>query len=279
MALVAEQLTRALGAEVSGIGGPLTDHADALYDALLEHQVIVIRDAGLSPEELVELARSFGDLAAPHHSYPTHPDSHDVVVLDWSADNEPDGAEWHADLTYRPEPPFASLLQAIVVPPVGGDTLWANMYAVHDALPRGLRSDLLELEAVHDMGAFRTGAYRSGGNDGIARAFSAAGTAVHPVVAVHPVTDRPYLNVSEAFTRFVIGMTGPESGRLLTELFDVINRPDHHVRVRWRPGTLVIWDNRGTQHYAVADYLPARRVMHRVVVATDQRARAVSSLG
>jgi taurine dioxygenase len=98
-----------------------------------------------------------------------------------------------------------------------------------------------------------------------------AGMAVHPVIAHHPVTGRPYLNVSESFTRFVIGLSAPESGRLLTYLFDLINRPDFQVRLKWQPATMVIWDNRGTQHYAVADYLPHRRVMHRVAVATDRR--------
>jgi len=97
---------------------------------------------------------------------------------------------------------------------------------------------------------------------------------VHPAIAHHPVTGRPYANVSESFTRFVIGLSAPESARLLTYLFDLINRPDFHVRIRWQPGMIVIWDNRGTQHYAVADYLPHRRVMHRVAVVTDRRTPA-----
>lgn len=142
---------------------------------------------------------------------------------------------------------------------------------LHDALTPGLRRDLEQLEAVHDMGAFRTGAYLDGGDEGIAEAFARAGTAVHPVIAHHPVTGRPYLNISEAFTRFVIGLSAPESARLLTHLFDLTNRPDFHVRIKWEVGTVVIWDNRGTQHYAVSDYLPHRRVMHRVAVATDKR--------
>lgn len=103
---------------------------------------------------------------------------------------------------------------------------------------------------------------------------AAAGTAVHPVVAVHPLTGAEYLNVSEAFTRFVIGLSAAESGRLLTQLFDLINRPEHHVRVRWEPATPAIWDDRGTQHCAVADFLPHRRVMHRVVVADPAPRRA-----
>src|SRR5436305_1752886 len=86
--------------------------------------------------------------------------------------------------------------------------------------------------------------------DQIRSAFVEAGTAVHPVIDHHPVSGRPYVNVSESFTRFVIGLSAPESARLLTYLFDMINRPDFHMRIRWQPETLVIWDNRGTQHYA-----------------------------
>ena len=272
--LHARRLTPALGAELHGLTAEaLTDPSvgDALYKELLEHQVVFIRDADLGPADMERLGRSLGELGARHHSYVTHPDSDDVVVLEWGGDNKPDAAEWHSDMTYRPEPPFASILKAIVLPPVGGDTLWASMCAVHDALPEGLRSELAELQAVHDMGAFRTPAFREGGDQGLADAFAAAGQAVHSVIAHHPVTGRPYLNVSESFTRWIIGYSAPESARLLTMLFDLINRPDFHVRLKWEPNTIAIWDNRGTQHYAVADYLPHTRIMHRVAVSTDGR--------
>jgi taurine dioxygenase len=243
----------------------------------VEHSVIVLPDAHLEPGAMVRLGEALGRLGIRHHSYTSHPEHPDVTVLTWEGDQKPDAAEWHSDMTYRAEPPFASILQAIEVPPVGGDTLWASAFAVHDALDAGLRHDLEQLEAVHDMGAFRTGAYLDGGDEGIVRAFAEAGTAVHPVIAHHPVSGRPYLNVSESFTRFLIGLSAPESARLLTYLFDLVNRPDFHVRVRWHPGTTVIWDNRGTQHYAVADYLPHRRVMHRVAVVTDHRAPDAST--
>ena len=106
------------------------------------------------------------------------------------------------------------------------------MFAVHDALDPGLRRDLEHLHVVHDMGAFRTGAYLEGGDAGIGEAHVRAGSAVHPVIDHHPVTGRPYLNVSEANTRFVIGLSAPESGRLLTMLFDLVNRPDFQVRLQ-----------------------------------------------
>ena len=274
MKLSCKRLTPAVGAIVTLPGVPdeiSEEFADAVHAALLEHSVLVFPDLDLDPTRRVQLGAALGTLGMRHHSYRTHPDTDDVVVLTWGGDSKPDAAEWHSDMTYRPEPPFASILKAVEVPPVGGDTLWASMFAVHDALDPGLRNDLAQLEAVHDMGAFRTGAYREGGNEGMGTALANAGSAVHPVIEHHPCTGRPYLNVSESFTRFVIGLSAPESGRLLTHLFDLINRPDFHMRVRWQPGTIVLWDNRGTQHYAVADYLPHRRVMHRVAVVTDRR--------
>ncbi len=272
--LTTEVITPAIGAEIEGIdlGLPHDDDTwNRLHQLLLEHQVLVFRGQHLDPRRMVDMGRAFGELGARHHTYVTHADADDVVILDWHGDMKPDAAEWHSDMTYRAQPPFASILQAVVLPPSGGDTLFANMYAVHDALDSGLRSDLAELQAVHDMGAFRTPAYTEGGNAGIDAAMVAAGSAVHPIIAHHPVTQRPYLNVSESFTRFVIGLSAPESGRLLTHVFDLTNRPEFHMRLRWQAGTVAMWDNRATQHYAVNDYLPARRVMHRVAVATDAR--------
>ena len=165
MDLTCTRLTPALGATVALPPGPLavTDElGDRLHAALMEHLVLVLPGAGLTPGEMVALGETLGELGARHHSYVTHPDSEDVVVLSWGGDQKPDAAEWHADMTYRAEPPFASILQAVDVPRVGGDTLWASMYAVHDALDPGLRSDLEQLAAVHDMGAFRTPAYLDG---------------------------------------------------------------------------------------------------------------------
>lgn len=274
MTLLCTRLTPAVGAVATfplGTGDITDEMADQVHAALMEHGVLVFPEAALDPLRMVQLGEELGTLGVRHHSYTTHPDSDDVVVLTWGGDQKPDAAEWHADMTYRREPPFASILQAVEVPPVGGDTLWAGMSAVHDALDPGLRRDLEQLEAVHDMGAFRTDAYLQGGDAGVSAALTGAGTAVHPVIAHHPATGRPYVNVSESFTRFIIGLSAPESARLLTYLFDLINRPDFHMRVKWHPGMVVIWDNRGTQHYAVADYLPHRRVMHRVAVATDRR--------
>lgn len=273
-----ERLTPALGANVHGFDPAALDDDssfDKLHAALMEHQVLFIDRLGLDPHDLAALGAGLGPVANNHHSYTSHPDNDDVVVLSWGGDDKPDAAEWHADGTYMRRGPFASLLQAVELPPLGGDTLWASMSAVHDALPPGLRDDLTELQAHHDMGGqFRTAAYRKGGDEGIQQEMIAAGSQVHPMIDHHPVTGRPFLNVSESFTRFIIGLSAAESARILTMLFDLINRPDFHVRLRWAPGTLAIWDNRGTQHYACADYLPHRRVMWRVGVLSDARTAA-----
>ncbi len=267
------RITKALGAEVATpFEQLLQSDGSILHAALMEHQVLFIEGRNVTPRQLAELGRKLGPVTNTHHAYRSHSDAPEVAVLEWGGNNAPDAAEWHADMTYRQAPPFASVLRAIIVPPAGGDTLWASMYSVYESLSEGLRSELAELEAVHDMGTFRTPAYRDGGIGGIEQAMVDAGTAVHPVVAHHPVTGRPYVNVSESFTRFIIGMSAPEASRLLTLVFDAIKSPEHQVRRRWKPGAVAIWDNRGTQHYALADYLPHRRVMHRVAVSADARA-------
>lgn len=157
MKLSCSRITPALGAiaTLPHESGDVSDElADAIHAALVEHLVLVFPDANLDAKGMVQLGSALGTLGIRHHSYTTHPDSEDVVVLTWEGAQKPDAAEWHSDMTYRRQPPFASILKAVEVPPVGGDTLWASMFAVHDALDPGLRRDLGQLEAVHDMGRF-----------------------------------------------------------------------------------------------------------------------------
>ena len=267
-------LTAAVGAEVRGLDltAPLDPGAiEVLYAALLEHLVVVMHDTSAGPADLVAIASALGPLGARHPIYDTIDGFPDVVELDWHGDHEPDAAEWHTDMRFSANPPFASVLQAIILPPVGGDTLWASMYAAYDALSTGLRNDLAELDAVHDMGSFRRGFVQEGGAARLDQAMVEVGSAVHPVIDHHPVTGRPYLNVNESFTTYLVGLSMPDSSRLLSYLFGHISKPEFHVRLKWQPGTVAVWDNRASQHYAVNDYLPQRRVMHRVVVATDGR--------
>lgn len=279
MTITTSRLTPVIGATVNGFSAASIadkETMDALYDAVIEHGVVFLDGEELAPPQLSALARALGTDGDPHYFYNPHEDSGDVVVLSFGGDSlaKPDSAEWHADMTFRAVPPFASVLQAIEVPPVGGDTLWASMFAVHDALSPGLRSELAELRAVHDMGTFRNHAYERGGDAEITTALGSVGSVTHPVIEQHPVTGRPYVNVNETFTQFILGYNAAESRRILEFLFAMVRTPEFQVRCRWQPNRIAIWDNRGTQHYACNDYLPQRRVMHRAVAYTDLRAEA-----
>jgi taurine dioxygenase len=276
--LTALPLTPAIGAEMSGLdfSKALSDaDCDAVYDALLAYQVIVFRDQELSPEAHLAFAQSFGE---PEHRHPVYPhvdDYPDVMLLDIGPENPPDNDQWHADVTFRGEPPFASILYSRVIPPLGGDTLWSSMTAAYQALPAAMKAYIKDLRAVHDMSDFRN-LYTAGEPDGAATKLNAAhqrfGSALHPMVKIHPMTGRPALYANPGYTMQVEGLSSAESRRLLAYLFDHMNQPQFQVRFRWTENCIVMWDNRCTMHYAVADYLPHRRLMHRVTVANDRRA-------
>jgi taurine dioxygenase len=143
--------------------------------------------------------------------------------------------------------------------------MWANMYAVYDALSPALRTAIEPLSAVHDMG--NAAAFISkAGAELVTRTREAFPGAEHPVVGVHPATGRRYLNVNKEFTATIVGMHSDESAVLLKLLTDFATNPNHQVRYSWTPGDFVIWDERVTQHFAVADYMPERREMARVAV-------------
>jgi len=273
--MTVKPLTRALGAEISGIDLTETpDQAtlDAIYDALIEHLVIFFRDQPMEPEAHLTFARSFGEPEPPHPVYPHAPGFENVMVLANDADNPPDTNDWHTDVTFRQNPPFASILCAKEVPETGGDTLWASMYAAYDALPDEMKTYLEDKTAIHDFGDFRNDFIKQeGGIQALNTALARVGSALHPVVQRHPVTGRPFLFVNRPFTVQVVDLNSRESDRLLEYLFDHIDRPEFQVRFRWEPDSVAMWDNRVTQHYAVADYMPDRRRMHRVTVVDDRR--------
>ena len=272
ISLTATPLTPGIGALVEGVDlASLSDETtvEQLYDLLLRHLVIVFPGQRLTPAAQLAFAQRFGELDAPHHVYPHVPGHERVVLLENDGTRAPNTDVWHSDLTFKDNPPFASVLCAKVVPETGGDTLWASMYAAYDALPDGMKSDIATLSAVHAMGSYWNEYHAAGGIDAIKEAMRRLGAAVHPIVGTHPVTGRAFLYVNRHFTTHVLGMTSAESQRLLAYLFDHIEQPDFQVRLRWRPGTLAMWDNRVTQHYAVPDY-ETRRVMHRVTLDGDR---------
>ncbi len=267
-------VTSVLGAEVLGIdlSEPLSDaNVELLYKGLTQYQVLFLRRQSLVPESHLALAEAFGEIDPGHPVYPHVDGFRSIVELIADADNPPDTEDWHKDLTFRAAPPFASILRAVSVPSVGGDTLWASMSAVYDGLSNGWKSDLAPLFAVHDMGTFRNDYFQQGGVAEVNRALSEVGSAVHPVVEVHPVSGLKYLNVNQSFTRQILNMTQGPSDEVLQYLFQQVRKPEFQVRLRWQDDTVAIWDNRITQHYAVCDYLPHRRHMQRVTVNHDKR--------
>ena len=269
-------VTGVLGAEVLGVDlcEPLTDaNAELLYRGLTQYQVLFFRDQSLTPQSHLALADALGEIEPPHPVYPHVEGFESIVELIADADNPPDTEDWHKDLTFRATPPFASILRAVSVPSIGGDTLWASMSAVYESLSDGWKADLEPLLAVHDMGTFRNDYYQRGGVNEINRALSEVGSAVHPVVEIHPVSGFKYLNVNQSFTRQILTMTQGPSDEILQYLYQQVRKPELQVRLRWQDDTVAIWDNRVTQHYAVCDYLPQCRHMQRVTITRDKRAR------
>ncbi|MFP6729470.1 MAG: TauD/TfdA family dioxygenase [Alphaproteobacteria bacterium] len=276
--LKAYGLTPTIGAELTGLdfSEPLSQaNYDAVYDALIEHQVIFFRDQHLTPEAHLNFVKSFGEPEPPHPVYPHVEGYAQVMLLENGPENPPDTDVWHTDVTFRADPPFASILYSRVIPPVGGDTLWTNLTAAYVALPDGIKADIAELRAVHDLSDFRNN-FTVGEPDGAATRLNEAhqrfGSAIHPLVKHHPVTDNPILFVNPGFTVHVVGMTSAASRRLLSYLFDHMNQPEFQVRFKWTENTIAMWDNRCTMHFAIGDYLPHRRKMHRVTVINDRRA-------
>ena len=267
-------LTPSIGAEISGI--PLNDELnddaiEQVYNSLIKHQVIFFRNQNLSPESHLKLAESLGEIDPGHPVYPHVDGYQSIVLLRNDANNRPDTADWHKDLTFKANPPFASILHGIKVPKYGGDTLWASMSAAYDQLPNGWKDYLEGLEAIHDMGTFRNDYYKEGGVESINNALKSVGSAVHKVIDTHPISGLKYINVNQSFTRNIVNENQGPSDHVLQFLYLHMNKPEFQVRFHWEDDSVAIWDNRITQHYAVCDYLPELRHMQRITVINDKR--------
>lgn len=274
MTISATPLTPVIGALVSGIDlarplGP--GDAATLTDLLHRHLVLFFEKQALSPALQRDLAANFGQLHI-HPIYPHVAEVPEIIVLDTHADNLPDNDNWHTDVTFIETPPLGAILSAQRLPPTGGDTLWASGIAAYDALSAPWRDFLAGLDAEHDfVKSFPLERYA--GTDERGRWFEAQARhppVRHPVIRTHPVTGRKALFVNEGFTTKILGLTARESEATLRFLFEHVARPEFTLRWRWREGDVAFWDNRVTQHYATADYLPARRVMHRATILGDR---------
>ncbi|WP_207283314.1 taurine dioxygenase [Pseudomonas sp. FW300-N2F2] len=264
----------ALGAQIEGIDirQPLSlADRDTLEQALLEHQVLFFRDQPIEPPQQARFAGYFGDLHI-HPIYPNVPEQPEVLVLDTAVTDVRDNAVWHTDVTFLPTPALGAVLSAKLLPAVGGDTLWASGIAAYEALSRPLKRLLEGLTATHDF--TRSFPLERFGNtaEDLARWEEARRKnppLSHPVIRTHPVSGRRSLFVNEGFTTRINELSETESEAILKLLFAHATRPEFTLRWRWQVNDVAFWDNRVTQHFAVDDYRPARRVMHRATVLGD----------
>ena len=242
-----------------------------IQQALLDHHVIFFRNQQLAPHAQAELARSFGSLHI-HPIYPSVENVPEIIVLDsWKQDLR-DNELWHTDVTFSQKPPLGCVLQAIKIPPVGGDTLWSSGAAAFAVLDQDLQTKLKGLTATHDIRQsfpIERFAHNDVERQKLQETFKRNPPVVHPVVRTHPVTGQPILFVSEGFTMRINELDETESAELLQYLFTHATSEQFHLRWQWQAGDVAIWDNRCTQHKALFDYGDAHRIMHRATINGD----------
>ena len=260
-----------LGALIHGVnvGAALDDEVIAeIRQALLDHLVVFFRDQKLTPHEQLTFAKRFGEpMEYPQlKGLPEAPMITPVVKLAHERINF--GGIWHSDTTYLTQPPMASMLYAVEIPPSGGDTLFANQYEAYETLSEGLRKTLDGLIGVNtstkaDASKTREERLKSAGVE------MKVLVGEHPVVRTNPETGRRALYVNVGHTAHFKGWTEEESRPLLQYLFQHQVKPEFTCRFQWQPGSIAFWDNRCAQHNAVNDYPGFRRIMHRVTLAGD----------
>ena len=279
--LEVEPLTGAIGAEVGNLdmGAAARDPA-LMADVralLLQHKVLFFRDQDITRGEHVAFARHFGELE-DHPVAGSDPDHPGLVRIYKSPDRPNDRYEnaWHADATWREEPPFGCVLRCVECPEVGGDTIWANMALAHDKLPDHIKTLIVPLRARHSIEATFGAAMPIEKRLALKAQFP---DAEHPVVRTHPETKEKILFVNSFATHFTNFHTpanvrygqdyAPGAAQLLQYLISQAQIPEYQVRWRWKPNSVAFWDNRATQHYAVMDYPPCHRKMERAGIKGD----------
>lgn len=268
-----KRVAGAIGAELQAIN--LADGIDgelaATLRALLnEHEVLFLRDQAISAADQKALAEVFGPLQT-HPAYGTVEGFPEVMILESTRDNPSKIEVWHSDMTFRQHPPSVTVLRGITIPEVGGDTLFASMTAAYEGLSPGMQSYLEGLTAVHDFShGFRESLAEPGGRERLADAVATNPPVRHPVVQTHPETGKKVLFVNALFTTHIDGLPPLESAEVLQFLWRHASLPEFTCRFSWAPDSLVLWDNRSTQHKPVNDFFPATRRLHRVVSEGDQ---------
>lgn len=277
-----EQLTYAIGAELTGVNLADAVNDDGLFAeiraALLKHRVLFLRDQNITRTEHVAFARRFGELE-DHPVAGSDPDHPGLVRIYKNPEQPNDRYEnaWHADATWREAPQFGAVLRCVECPPVGGDTMWANMVLAYEKLPEHVKAQIDGLYARHSIEASFGAAMPIEKRHALRAQFP---DAEHPVVRTHPETGEKVLFVSAFATHITNYHTpdrvrygqdaNPGAGDLLRYLVSQAYIPEYQVRWRWQPNSIAIWDNRSTQHYAVMDYPPCHRKMERAGIIGDK---------
>lgn len=262
-----------VGVEATGLDLNHLDEQDIglLRQAVAEHGVLFVRDQTLTPEQHIAFARRWGEIDINKY-FPAnggHPEIAEVRKSESQQTNI--GGGWHTDHSYDQIPAMGSILLARETPPSGGDTLFAGMGAAFDSLSPGLKDMLRTLRAVHSADHIYSadGLYSKTDQGVDLKGHEERTRAVHPAVIRHPQSGREILYVNPAFTLHFDGWTREESVPLLTYLYQVAMQEQFHCRVQWAPGSLAIWDNRSTWHYAMNDYHGHRRLMHRITISGE----------
>ena len=279
-ALEITPIAGSLGAEVGGValGRPLqTGTRAALRRALNEHLVLFWRDQVLTPDQQLAFSTCFGPLIRVPYVKPLADYPEIIAVLKEAEERAIStfGGTWHTDFSFLQAPPMGSVLYALEVPRRGGDTIWANMYDAYEALSEGMKAMLAGMRAMHSGHVYGARnppkGIRTSRSIEISRDNPEADVErAHPVVRHHPESGRKCLFVNPVYTTRFEGMTQAESRPLLEFLHDHATRPEFTCRFTWAPGTLAIWDNRCTQHYAVNDYDGERRLLHRTTIGGEE---------
>jgi taurine dioxygenase len=268
-------LSGALGAEISGVNLKDTSlkNFEIINNLLLEHKVIFFRRQNITPEEQLTLASRFGPIE--QHAYVKGLDDYPEIVRIIKKPDEKNqwGENWHSDVSYNVKPTKAVILKSIKIPPVGGDTMFANMELAWETLDESIKEKIKNKKAIHSsLGAkFFIEDYKAMESNGNYDEYSNE----HPIVRTHPETRKKILFVNWTYTKKIIGMDKKESDEILNEIFKHQARLDFTCRFQWTENAVAIWDNRSVQHYAIADFFPGRglgheRIMDRIAVQGDK---------
>lgn len=263
-----KQVTPYCGVEARGIdlSQPLDGRTiETLTTALAEHCVLFFRDQELTPAQQKALGRHFGELHI-HPAWPRLVEGHPEIMEIYADENTKRiaGEDWHSDVSCDPEPPLGTILYMLETPPVGGDTLFANMYTAFEGLSARMQGFLEGMTAVHDGEHVYRGRY-----EGAQEAGKTYPRSEHPVIRTHPVSGRKLLFVNRIFTTRIVQLSQRESDAALKMLFEHIEQPEFQCRFQWQPGSVAFWDNRCAQHHALWDYYPNRRRGLRVTIKGD----------